>query len=213
MGGPTQLTVDVFNLDSMTWDKNDHHPNVMSMPRASCCAILIQHYIFFIGGCYKENKFFTSSAELFDTTSNIWTTLPMQMKYRRVHSIAASLKSNHVMAAGGYNYPRCYDTTEIIDLLKLVPNRPTYNQALRAQDDTETREQVIGVSEEVTAIITCDTAVEDVLLPFATENLHAGTHIPVPTTTALETACVVTQNEYVMCGDESVLCDDFVIVD
>jgi len=212
VGGISHLTVDVFNLDSMAWDKNDHHQNVMSMPRYCCCAISIQHYIFVIGGTNTENNHL-NSAELFDTASNTWTTLPMQTTYSRSSCVAVSLKSNHVMVAGGRDNLQFHDTAEIIDLSKLVPSRPTYNQALRVQDDKETRENIIALSEELAAVTTYDAALMDVLLPSAGDNLLVGTHIPVPTTTALETDCVVTQDEYVMCDDESVLCDDFIIVD
>jgi len=209
LGGASQTAVDVFDLDSMAWDKNDDPQEVNLMARDYCCAVSIQHYLLVIGGRDDTGKHL-NNAELFDTMSKTCAILPTPFSSNRYDSVAASINTSHVVVAGGFDGLQYLKTAEKADLSKLIPGMTAYNRALTTQYDNAGKDNCFRVSEEHFAIRDTN-ALKDVLQPSTVGGLHEWkptvTPEPSPISTPFEIVHAVTHDEY------DVLCDDFIIVD
>ena len=120
IGGASNKAVDIFNLDSMSWDRNVY----MLTTRNRCCAVPFLHYILVMGG-KDDNDKYMNNAELFDTKNNKWTALPTSMHHKRYAPAAAITDTSQVIIAGGAtNRSRLLKTVESSRLLNIIPNPP-----------------------------------------------------------------------------------------
>jgi len=132
MGG-NHTAVDIFDLDSMTWDKNDNSPERMSMIRIGCCAVPFRHYILVIGG-QDDSGTCLNSAELFDTESKRWAILSIQMNYQRWTSAAAVVNNSHVVVVGGYAGSQTLNTAEKANVTNLITTATFQQRSLQGLD-------------------------------------------------------------------------------
>jgi len=204
LGGISQTAVDVFDLDSMTWDKNGAIQNLMLTERDYCCAVSIQHYLLIIGGRDNTGKHL-KSAEIFDTISKTSAILPTPLIYNRYDSVAAVINSSHVVVAGGFDGLQYLNTAEKADFSKLVSD----TSALKIQYGNYGEENLLRVSEEHFAMKDTND-LKDVLQPSIVKNLQGlkPTSTPEPplglSSTPFEIVHAVTEDEFD---------DDFLIVD
>lgn len=110
--GETRLaTVEVFDVESKTWDTTSSVPN-MSTPRTGCAAVALGQFLVVNGG-YDNDDNLLSSVEVYEIGTRYWKKLPKKMSTPRAYFGAAILGEDQLVIAGGFtSMGLCTDCVE-----------------------------------------------------------------------------------------------------
>jgi hypothetical protein len=116
-------TIEIFSVNEGKWidSSSDDHvdsqvPPDMSTRRSSMGVAVIGKKIFVIGG-FNRTDGFLSTAEVLDTETNKWSTLP-SMKIARSNMGITVIDDRFIWIFGGYNEHEYLDSIEIFDVEK-----------------------------------------------------------------------------------------------
>ncbi len=115
--GPT-AKVDIFNTDG-TWSSE----SPMLSPRVHQVCVVLQSGQVLVAGGITTGGGITNSAEILDSSTNIWSQLP-PMGEARAGATASTLPDGRILVAGGQTSSGPSDTVEIFD-----PNAGTFSFA------------------------------------------------------------------------------------